>query len=157
MSRFAYIGVGSNLGKKRDNCETAVDKISSLADVKLIAVSKWREYNAITSHPGEEQPAYINGAIKISTPLTPDDLFLRLKDIEHIMGRPKKYQKWSPRTIDLDILLYNNIVREIDSLRIPHPEIHKRVFVLEPLCDIEPRLIHPVIGRTIEQLLKEMR
>lgn len=136
MSKTAYIGIGSNLGERLRNCRSAVQKIASLKNTRVLAESKWREYPALTLDAGESQPSFINGAIKIETEFNPEELLLKLQEIEKSMGRPKKRNKWAPRIIDMDILLYNDAVIETETLTIPHPEIEKRVFVLEPLCDI---------------------
>jgi 2-amino-4-hydroxy-6-hydroxymethyldihydropteridine diphosphokinase len=151
MQHLVYIGIGSNLGDRNANCVSALCKLKETDRVEIIASSKWRETRAVTAD-GETQPNYINGVVKIFTDLSPEDLLKRLKDIERELGRPREHKKWSLRTIDLDILFYDDIVLNSDDLVIPHPEIQKRIFVLEPLCDIEPKLLHPVLKRTVRQL-----
>lgn len=153
MTHTAYIGIGSNLGNRLKNCLDAVGRISELKDTRVLTVSGWHENPALTENPKSPQPDYINGAIKIETVLSPERLLAELKCIEEAMGREARHDKWSPRTIDLDILLYNDKIIESGTLIIPHPEMCKRTFVLGPLCDIAPGLIHPVFNASVEKLL----
>jgi 2-amino-4-hydroxy-6-hydroxymethyldihydropteridine diphosphokinase len=104
----------------------------------------------------KNQPKYLNAAAKIQTTLTPFDLLAELKEIE-IKLRRKKTVRWGARTIDLDILFYSDLVFVSDKLTIPHPLLHKRMFVLRPLCDIAPKLIHPLHGKNIKELLRGMK
>lgn len=154
MEHIVYIGIGSNLGDRWGNCVRAVEQIRRNADMDVMVVSRWRESKALTL--GEENhPTYVNGAAKIATNLSPRELLTALKGIENEMGRSPRREKWSPRTIDLDILFYEDVVLNKKDLIIPHPEIQKRLFVLKPLCDIDPRLIHPVLKKAIGTILKE--
>lgn len=155
MDHVAYISLGSNLGDRNANCVSALGKLKGTGRVEVVAISKWRETRAVTAD-GEAQPNYINGVVKVFTDLSPEDLLKKLKDIERELGRPREHKKWSLRTIDLDILFYDELVLNSDDLVIPHPEIQKRIFVLEPLCDIEPALSHPVLKSTVGELLKEL-
>lgn len=152
----AYIGIGSNLGDRFQNCSIAIDKISSVKDTRILAVSDWFENPALVPDKKIDQPDFVNGVVKIETPLTPEILLERLKEIETSMGRPETNEKWSARTIDLDILFYDNLIIDSENLKIPHSELHKRVFVLKPLCDIEPGLIHPKLKTTVEELLSKI-
>jgi 2-amino-4-hydroxy-6-hydroxymethyldihydropteridine diphosphokinase len=154
MKHIAYIGIGSNLGDKQGNCDEAVSRIYGSWSVRLEAVSKWYKTKAQTGD-GKRQPSYINGAVRVSTVLTPLELLDFLKGIENDMGRPPDHAKWSPRVIDLDILFYDDMIFSGKGLIIPHPEAHKRLFVLRPLCDIEPGLVHPVFKRTLKDLCFE--
>ena len=155
MNHVAYIGIGSNLGDRNANCVSALRKLKETGCIDVIASSQWRETQALTPD-GETQPNYINGVIKVFTDLSPEDLLKKLKEIERKLGRPKEHKKWSLRTIDLDILFYDDLVLTSGDLVIPHPEIQKRVFVLEPLCDIEPKLLHPVLKKTVSELAREL-
>lgn len=157
MRHTAYIGIGSNLGNKLKNCEAAVDYIASLDQTNIMAQSNWHENPAAVLAPDEKQPDYINGAVKIETGFGPAELLSKLKEIEISMGRPADHRKWLPRTIDLDLLLYDDLVWEGETLTIPHPEAAKRIFVLKPLCDIEPELAHPVLRKTMLELLGELK
>lgn len=135
----AYIGIGSNLGDRQRNVDAAVRLLSEETSVKVLAQSKWYNSPALT-HDGSQQPDYLNGVIKIETSLEPEQLLDACQSIEQQLGRPAKHGKWETRTIDLDILLYDDHVINTSRLTIPHPEIAKRGFVLEPLYDIAPEL-----------------
>lgn len=153
MQHIVYIGVGSNLGDRLENCLKAVEAIGAIEGVKVLAVSKWLDNPAKTQEWPCRDPDFINGAVKIETTLPPFVLLSKLQEIEISMGRPKNRKKGTPRTIDLDILLYDEEVVDSPRLKIPHPEMEKRVFVLKPLCDIEPAIRHPANGATVSELL----
>lgn len=143
-----FVGIGSNLGNRIENCANAVRKISDFATVS--AISSIYETEPVGN---EDQPNFINCAVKIETDLSPYDLLLSLQSIEDILGR-ERIQKWGPRIIDLDILFYNDLVIESDELTVPHPMAHLRRFVLEPLSEIAPDLIHPTLKVSVSNLLE---
>jgi len=147
-----YIGIGSNLGDREDNCERA---IKLLIDNE-ITVTK-RSSMAETEPWGvKEQPDFINMAVEIKTGLTPEELLSLLKNIEVDVGRlPTSH--WGPRIIDLDILFYDDVVMDTPELQIPHPGISEREFVLKPLAEIAPDKMHPVLKKSIKDLLSEIR
>lgn len=155
MDHVVYIGIGSNLGDRWNNCVLAVEMLRRDGNFELIAVSKWRETEALTLE-GDEGPKYVNGAVKVKTTLKPQDLLGALKNIESAMGRNPVHEKWSPRSVDLDILFYDDLVLNDGGLTIPHPETHKRMFVLEPLCDIDAGLLHPVLKTTVSELCRRL-
>ena len=99
----------------------------------------------------------INGVAMLHTDLEPDALFICLKTIEHEMGRRTGEVRFGPRILDLDILFYDELVLREEMLEIPHPRLHERRFVLKPLCDIAPDLVHPVIGQTVQHLLHDLK
>ena len=144
----AFVGIGSNLGNKIENCVDAIRKISDFATIS--AISSMYETEPVGN---EGQPSFINCAVKIETDLSPYDLVLSLQSIENILGR-ERVQKWGPRTIDLDILFYDDLVIESDELTIPHPRAHLRRFVLEPLSEIAPDLVHPTFNFSVSKLLE---
>ena len=147
----AYIGIGSNLGIPEKNCTDAIEKISHTKDIKIIARSSFYKTEPI----GEiQQNWFVNSVIKIETDLSPADLLSSLLDIESTMGRLRK-ERWRPRLIDLDLLFYDNIVFKKKDIRLPHPEIQKRKFVLTPMSEISENFIHPVLKKTIKTLLQE--
>lgn len=152
MIHKVFIGIGSNLGDRLGNCEKAILLISKIPGTQTVAQSKWYNTKALTKVPSETQPDYINGIVKIETCLEPHNLLNKLKTIEAQLGRNTSAAKWSPRKIDLDILFYDQIVLDAPNLMIPHPELCKRIFVLKPLCDIEPTLLHPVLNVSVKEL-----
>jgi len=146
----AYIGVGSNLGDKVGNCHMAVDKVDALPGCSVQARSGLYRTEPVGV---EDQDWYVNGAICVDTELSPRDLLVHLMAIEASMGRVRK-EKWEARIIDLDILLYGSHRINEEGLIIPHPLMHSRRFVLVPLNQLDPQLVHPGFGRTISALLE---
>lgn len=148
---IVYIGIGSNLGDRRQNCLRALDY---LKDSNLRIVRASSQYD--TEPWGHtNQPRFINMVVEVSTDLSARDLLAALKKIEIMMGRTTTF-KWGPRIIDLDILIYNDLNLNEEDLKIPHPHLHERKFVLQPLSEIAPELIHPVLLRKIRDLLGEL-
>lgn len=148
----AYIGIGSNLGKKRDNCRKAIEMMAK-EGLSIRALSSFYE---MEPWGVKKQPAFVNMALMVETALKPKGLLKTLLRIEDKMGRVRDFM-WGPRLIDLDILLYDEMVIEEPELQVPHPLMHERVFVLEPLAEIAPRLRHPVLKKTIKELLIELK
>lgn len=128
-----YLGVGSNLGARRENIGSAIKKINSLKSTRVVKKSKLIETNPVGSPEG--QPKFLNGALKIKTELTPLTLLKKLKEIEKSLGRAKTV-RYGPRTIDLDILLYADKIIKRKGLMIPHPKMFERDFVIRPLSEI---------------------
>ena len=149
MPHQVYIGVGSNLGKKKENYLEALTRIAKIPQTRIIKESSLYESEPL----GDSKEWYVNGAIEVETELGPEELFNRCKNIERAMGRKKVRKKWGARIIDLDVLLYNNLKLEKRNLKIPHPEMHTRKFVLIPLSEIAPQVVHPVLDETISELL----
>ncbi len=146
----AYIAMGSNLGKRVAALELARKHMSKEGDLALIDSSPYYE----TEPQGlPDQPRFVNAVVHLKTDLTPRELLQRLEGIELALGRQRGI-KWGPRIIDLDILLYDDIIVKEDTLEIPHPRMHERRFVLEPLCDIAPEVNHPLLKKTARELLK---
>jgi 2-amino-4-hydroxy-6-hydroxymethyldihydropteridine diphosphokinase len=149
----AYIGIGSNLRDKRRNCLRAVEMIEQISGCDLTGSSDWY----LTKPVGVKgQEWYVNGVVSISTKVAPRDLMRRLLSIESDMGRVRT-RRWEPRIIDLDILLYGRKIINEEDLRVPHPLMHLRKFVLVPLVQLAPDLIHPSLGVTMAELLGEMQ
>ena len=150
MMHKVFIGIGSNIGNRIHHLQEAVDKLMKLDDTSVCGVSSIY----MTEPIGEtEQNRFYNGVILLETLLPPEELRLKCKTIEHDLGRPDGYPRWSARVIDLDILLYDDAIIQTETLSIPHPELHCRKFVLIPLLDIaNPQ--HPSLRHTILQLLK---
>ncbi len=141
-----YLGLGTNLGDRGGNLQAAVAALSPL--VEVTAESKVYETPAWGF---EDQPAFLNMAVKALTDLAPGDLLAYLKRIEARLGRTATF-RWGPRLIDIDILFYDDLVLETPELVIPHARLHERAFVLIPLLDIDPDLVHPLLRKTVREL-----
>lgn len=148
----AYIGLGSNLGDREGQIRAALEAIADLPDTDLVRVSSLYD----TEPAGEvDQPNFLNAAALLDTELEPRQLLWNLLLIEKRLGRVRT-QPWGPRTIDLDLLLYGDEIVEEDDLRVPHPEIIRRSFVLVPLVELDPRLVHPGTGETMAAHLNRL-
>lgn len=148
----AFIGVGSNRGDSADACRQAVRHLAQTSHVRLLRCSSL--YRTEPVGP-QDQPWFINAVAEIRTTLPPRMLFTVLKEIERLMGRTES-AKWGPRLIDLDLLLYGQETVADADLRIPHPELHRRRFVLEPLAEIASYAIHPAFGVSVRGLLERL-
>ncbi len=149
---IAYIGLGSNVGDRFKNLQLAVSQIGLLKDTIVKAVSSIYETLPFGK---SDQPDFYNAVVKIETGLFPSELIIKIKEIEVQIGRIKR-ERWGPREIDLDILLFNNLVFSDEIITLPHKGIIYRDFVLLPLLEIEPELIHPVYNRSIKDFLTEI-
>ena len=148
----AYIGIGSNIGDKEKNIEEAVENINKIKCTSVIKQSK--NYN--TKPVGyTDQDDFVNAAIEIKTLLSPKELLDRLMEIEKELKR-ERIIKWGPRTIDLDVILYDDLVTTDENIVIPHPRMHERLFVLKPLSDIAPFLLHPILKKRIVDITEEV-
>jgi 2-amino-4-hydroxy-6-hydroxymethyldihydropteridine diphosphokinase len=148
---IVYIGVGSNLGDRKENCLRAIE----LLQKREIIVTKRSSLYETEPWGLKDQPRFLNMAIEIETGLEPAVLLRILKGIERELGREKAL-KWAPRIIDLDILLLDNIILNKENLKIPHPLMHERDFVLRPLCEIAPNITHPVLRMSIRELRQQL-
>ena len=149
----SYLAIGSNLGDRIANIKESIRYLKSIQRIKVERVSRLYESPA---HGGpRNQPKYLNAAVKIKTSLSPLDLLNELKIAELKLKR-KSIVRWGPRTIDLDILFYDDLVFMNDRLFIPHPLLHKRVFVLKPLSEIAPEFVHPLFLKSIRGLLRSV-
>jgi 2-amino-4-hydroxy-6-hydroxymethyldihydropteridine diphosphokinase len=149
---IAYISIGSNLGDREKNCAHAI----KLLKENGIVVKKQSSMHETKPWGVKDQPKFINMAIEVETDKKPEELLRVLKEIEKESGR-KETIKWGPRVIDLDILFYDALILKTPDLEIPHPLLHEREFVLKPLCEIAPDKKHPVSGKTIGELYKEVK
>ena len=148
----AYIAFGSNMGDKKKYLDNA---IQGLRDMKEIVVEKVSEYLVTEPYGDVEQDEFLNGALRVRTLLSPEELLDRLHVLEQAADR-KRIIHWGPRTLDLDIIFYDDLICEEDDLCIPHIEMHKRSFVLKPLEEIAPYKRHPVTGKTVREMLGEL-
>ena len=149
MTEVAYISIGSNLNNPYQQVKSAIDKLKIADNIYIETISGW--YLSDPVGP-KNQSRYVNGVIKISTRLSPNQLLKKLHEIEDAHGRIRNV-RWGPRTLDLDILLYGSRMINTKKLTIPHPEMKIRNFVLTPLADIEPDLVLPD-GSILSSLLK---
>ncbi|MBC7958302.1 MAG: 2-amino-4-hydroxy-6-hydroxymethyldihydropteridine diphosphokinase [Vallitaleaceae bacterium] len=149
----AYIALGSNLGDKLQNLEQAIAIINKAPHNKVINVSKWYETEPVGYL---EQDLFLNGALELKTLLTPKELIQFLLDIEKQLGRERTIAN-GPRTIDLDVLLYDECITSFEEIIVPHPRMHERAFVLLPLNDIAPYKMHPILNQRICQILKDLQ
>jgi 2-amino-4-hydroxy-6-hydroxymethyldihydropteridine diphosphokinase len=148
----AFIGLGSNLGERESMIRMALDDLARLPDTTLVRASSLYDTEAV----GEvDQPNFLNAVAQIDTALTARQLLWNLLLIEKRLGRVRT-KKWGPRTADLDLLLYGDMIVEEPDLQVPHPELTRRSFVLVPLVELDPGLVHPVTGETMLQHLSRL-
>jgi 2-amino-4-hydroxy-6-hydroxymethyldihydropteridine diphosphokinase len=139
----AYVGLGANLGDREATIRTALALLAAEGDIEVEAVSSLRETDPVGY---EDQPRFLNGAAALRTELAPRALLDRLQDVERRLGRDRSGPRFGPRTIDLDLLVYGSAEIDEPGLRIPHPRLHERRFVLEPLAELDDRLEVPGRG-----------
>ena len=152
MKYKAFVGIGSNLGVPTENCEEAICLLNALPKIEIIDRSNLYESEPVGEIP---QNWFVNTTVAIKTSLDPESLLEELFKIENSLGR-KRREKWGPRIIDLDILVYENYVINSATLTLPHPEMTKRRFVLLPLSEFAGDYEHPIENKTISELLKEL-
>lgn len=144
---IVYLALGTNLGDRLANLRAAIHALAPhvnvLAESRIYETPPWGY---------ADQPAFLNMAVKAETSLGPESLLKRLKQLEVRLGREASF-RYGPRRIDLDILFYDDLVLESETLTIPHPRLHERAFVLVPLMDLAPNLIHPVLKKSVAELL----
>lgn len=148
----AFIGLGSNLGDREASLRQALEHLAQAPETVVVRASSLYDTEPVGI---EDQPHFLNAVAQLDTQLTPRQLLWNLMLIERRLGRVRS-QRWGPRTIDLDLLLYEDAILEDDDLQVPHPELSKRSFVLVPLVELEPLLVHPVTGETMLALLQRL-
>jgi 2-amino-4-hydroxy-6-hydroxymethyldihydropteridine diphosphokinase len=150
MSHIVYLGLGSNLGDRKANLQAAIEGIEPVA--RLLAASPiyqtppWGYF---------AQPDFLNQVIRVETDQSPSELLVYMKDLETRLGRTATV-RYGPRTIDIDILFYDDLILDEPGLTIPHPRIQGRAFVLVPLADLAPDMLHPLEGKTISAMLEQV-
>lgn len=149
----AYLSIGSNIGDREAYLNQAVDSIYDDDNCRVNAVS-----NFIETEPygPVEQDSFLNGCVEIETLYSPEELLKKINEIEAQAGRTRDVH-WGPRTLDIDIIFYDDCIIQEEDLKIPHIEMHKRLFVLEPLNQIAPYAVHPVYKKTVSELLAELK
>lgn len=148
----AYIGLGSNLGDRKRNIRAACDMLAQADHIELVRISDIIETPPLGN---TEQPNYLNAVAELKTNLSADELFSELESTEKTLGRLHR-AKWSPRSIDLDLLLFGQDVIDLPNLTVPHPQVHLRSFVLKGLCQLNPNLIHPRLREPVNELASRL-
>lgn len=150
MPRTAAVAVGSNLGDRASTITRGIDLLAQTNEVVLLAASTLHETAPVG---GPVQGPFLNGAILLETTLEPLVLLQRLHEIERSLGRIRGDRaRNTPRTLDLDLLIHGDLVLQTEAIELPHPRLHERAFVLDPLVEIAPELVHPIFFRTVRQL-----
>ena len=149
----AYLGLGANLGDRRKNIRAALDRLAATDGIVVTRVSSLLENPAIGGPP--DAPPFLNAAAEIKTTLGSHALLHHILQIEQQLGRIRR-EKWEPRLIDIDLLLYGDLIISSQELVIPHPLMHERRFVLQPLAEIAPEAVHPVLQMTVAGLLQNL-
>jgi 2-amino-4-hydroxy-6-hydroxymethyldihydropteridine diphosphokinase len=144
----AYVGLGANLGPREQTLRRAVDLLAATDGVDVLAVSELRETEPVGV---VDQPPFLNGAVALETTLSAHALLDLLLEVERSLGRVRD-ERWGPRLVDLDLLVYADQVIDEPGLRVPHPRLHERAFALEPLAELDPELEIPGRGRVSELL-----
>lgn len=154
QTNIAYIALGSNLGNRLDNLMQALNLLDEADHISVARVSQFFDTSPVGGPPGQSD--YLNGVACLHCRLAPLKLLVVLLEIEDRLGRVRT-KKWSPRTIDLDLLLFDSQVIDLPHLKIPHPLMHQRSFVMIPLAEIAPHILHPVLKKTAQQILDDLQ
>jgi len=147
------ISVGSNIGDKQANCQQGIDRLLASGNASLVKTSRFYRTSPVDFL---DQDWFVNAAVKIETDLEPVELLGILQSIQQQVGRLKGGIRFGPRILDLDIIFYDQLVMKTPTLEIPHPRMHKRRFVLQPICDIDPDIVHPLLNIPLKSLLNQL-
>ena len=150
--KTVYIGLGSNLGNRAQQIAQALAILDALDGITVVRVAELIETEPLGGAAGQNN--YLNGAAQLHCRFSAVELLAILLGVEKRLGR-QRTQKWGPRTIDLDLLLFEDQIIDEPHLQVPHPLLHERDFVLKPLAELAPEYVHPVLGKTIRQILQE--
>ena len=149
----AYLSIGSNMGDREGHLKAAEEALRQCDDIRVTAVSSFIETEP---YGNTEQDKFLNGCIAVKTLMTPDELLKFVNGIENDEGRVRTIH-WGPRTLDIDVLFYDEEIIYTPDLKIPHPDMQNREFVLEPLCEIAPYAIHPILGKTVGTIKENLK
>ena len=152
-AHLVYLGFGSNVGDREEYVEQAIFLLGKTPGIEVLKRSTNYENEA---EGGVDQPSFINAAAQIRTTLSPHKLLYVTQEIENTLGREREVE-WGPRTIDIDISLFDDLITSDDELQIPHPLLHERMFVLKPLKEIAPYALHPIVEKTISDIYDERK
>ena len=144
-----FLGLGSNMGEREKFLNRAIAELKKAQNTKIVWASSVYETDPVGK---TDQPKFLNAALEVETALEPRELFAEAKSVEQRLGRTMS-ERWGPREIDIDVLLYDGLVFSDDAVTVPHPEMERRKFVLVPLKEIAPDLVHPISGMTMEELV----
>lgn len=150
FSHTAYIAVGSNMGDKLGWCQKGIAGLEKNGNSAVTACSRFYRTEPVDY---TDQDWFVNAVVRIRTSLPPHDLLAELNMIEISAGRVRTDQRFGPRTLDMDIVFYDDVILDSPDLILPHPRMHKRHFVLQPICDIDASLVHPLLRKTVSDLL----
>lgn len=150
---IAYISVGSNLGAALANCRAGIARLAAHSDIELAATSSFYRTAPVDF---TDQDWFVNAACRIETSLDPHDLLKLAHAVQTAIGQGRKAVRFGPRILDLDLIFYDDLILKSADLELPHPRMHKRRFVLQPICDIDPLLVHPVLGCRVRDLLANL-
>jgi 2-amino-4-hydroxy-6-hydroxymethyldihydropteridine diphosphokinase len=149
----AYVGLGANLGDRAATLTRAIELLAERPEITVVAVSSFRDTDPVGF---VAQPQFLNAAVALDTSLTPAALLDTLLEVEQELGRVRTGQRYGPRTVDLDLLLLDDLTVAEPGLELPHPRLHERAFALEPLAELDPSLVVPGHG-TVQQLLLQLQ
>ncbi|CEA02723.1 Bifunctional folate synthesis protein [Jeotgalicoccus saudimassiliensis] len=149
---IAYLGLGSNIGDREESLNNAIAELSEVPGIQVTKISSRYETKP---YGNTNQPDFINMAVEVDTNLTPLDLLETVLGIEHELGRVRT-EIWGPRSIDIDVLLYEDLELKLTDLKVPHPEMHLRSFVIDPLYEIAPKREHPTLHMTVEKIKEQL-
>ncbi|MGD9009341.1 MAG: 2-amino-4-hydroxy-6-hydroxymethyldihydropteridine diphosphokinase [Desulfobacteraceae bacterium] len=153
MADLVYISIGSNIGDLLNNCCQAIEALRSDPDIHVIGRSPFYRTAPVDFR---EQDWFLNAALKLQTSVPPIQLLNQIQAVQRMLGRKADTVRFGPRIIDLDIIFYGDQILETAELTLPHPRMHKRRFVLQPICDIDPTIVHPLLRVSVQDLLNQL-